>query len=348
MVKKKLSFLEKEIYFNINLIRSVQLAIIDRYHPEDKMKCPMHFCTGQEIMPSSIAPYLKKEDSIYSHHRSHGYFLCKKGLLKKMIAEFFGKVTGTNGGLAGSQELSDPDINFYSGTILSGALAMGVGDAFASKYKNKKNINVSVIGDGGIEEGIVYESINLASLYKLPVLFICENNIYSTHTNIKDRVVSQDIVKKISPHGLKCFSFDLSNPISLSLKMKKIIKEVRKGKPHFVEIKTYRFGSHVGPESDDHYGYRKQNELKKWKKRDPINQIKKILIKKDDFKSYEKLIQKKINKIIDHAFKFADNSKFPKEYKKYNLSNSYTKNIKFYENNISFGSEQEDHKPKPY
>ena len=93
-----------------------------------------------------------------------------------MIAEFFGKSSGTNGGLAGSQELSDPDISFYSGTILSGALAMGVGDALAKKYKLKKSINISVIGDGGMEEGIVNESINLATLYKLPVVFICENN----------------------------------------------------------------------------------------------------------------------------------------------------------------------------
>ena len=102
-----------------------------------------------------------------------------------MVAEFYGKKNGSNGGLAGSQELSDPDTSFYSGTILSGALAMGVGDAFAKKYKNKNFLNVSVIGDGGMEEGIVIESINMASLYNLPVIFICENNIYSTHTHIK-------------------------------------------------------------------------------------------------------------------------------------------------------------------
>lgn len=124
-----------------------------------------------------------------------------------MVAEFYGKITGTNGGLAGSQELSDKDINFYSGTILSGALAMGVGDAFAKKYKSKKLINISVIGDGGMEEGIVYESLSLAALYKLPIMFICENNIYSTHTHLKERQYSKDIIKKVKALGIESFFF---------------------------------------------------------------------------------------------------------------------------------------------
>jgi len=348
MNKKKLSDLEKNIYYNLNLIRLVQKEIIRRYHPADHMKCPMHFCTGQEIMPSAISSLLKKEDSVYSHHRSHGYFLSKKGSLKKMIAEFYGKITGTNGGLAGSQELSDPDINFYSGTILSGALAMGVGDAFAKKYLSKKAINISVIGDGGMEEGIVNESINLAVLYKLPVVFICENNIYSTHTHIRDRVGKEKISDKIKPLGIDITTIKTNNPLEVFNKMKSVIYKARKNKPQFVEIETYRFGSHVGPEDDDHYGYRPINERKKWLKNDPIIKIKKLFKNKPDFNKFEKEVDKKLFNQIDKAFEFAGKSKFPKKYINFNYTSKKTIIKKYFNNKIPFGSHQEGHKPKPY
>jgi pyruvate dehydrogenase E1 component alpha subunit len=343
--KKKLNKIEQNIYYHLKLVRLVQKEMIKRYHPSDKMKCPMHFCTGQEIMPAAINSLLNKN---YSHHRSHGYFLCKKGSLNKMVAEFYGKKTGTNGGLAGSQELSEPDISFYSGTILSGALAMGVGDAFAKKYKSKNSINISVIGDGGMEEGIVTESINMASLYKLPVIFICENNIYSTHTHIKDRVSKTDIIKKIQPYGIKTTKIKSNNPILVYKIMQKVIKDARKNKPQFVEIETYRFGSHVGPEEDDHYNYRPIKERKIWLKNDPLLKLAKILSKNKEFKKFEEKVDKEIMRKIDKAYEFAEKSDFPNKFMQFNYSDKKTNVKKFYENNIPFGSEQEGHKPKPY
>ena len=348
VTKKKISSLEKNIYYNLNFVRNVQKEIIKRYHPADNMKCPMHFCTGQEIMPAAISSLLNKDDSVYSHHRSHGYFLGKKGSLKKMIAEFFGKSSGTNGGLAGSQELSDPDISFYSGTILSGALAMGVGDAFAKKYKLKKSINISVIGDGGMEEGIVNEAINLATLYKLPVVFICENNIYSTHTHIRDRVNKMSIINKIKPLGIQTLKIKTNNPFEVYKKMKNVILKARKNIPQFVEIETYRFGSHVGPEDDDHYNYRPIKERKLWLKNDPVLKIKNILKQRSGFEKFEQEIKKKIIREIDNAFLFAKKSKFPKKYEHFNYSRKKTIIKKYYNNQIPFGSRQEGHKPKPY
>ncbi len=346
--KKSLNKIEKNIFYHLNLVRLVQKEMIKRYHPSDKMKCPMHFCTGQEIMPAAINSLLSKNDSVYSHHRSHGYYLCKKGSLDKMIAEFYGKKTGTNGGLAGSQELSDPEVSFYSGTILSGALAMGVGDAFAKKYKSKKFVNISVIGDGGMEEGIVSEAINMACLYKLPVIFICENNIYSTHTHIKERVRQTNILKKVQPYGIETTKIKSNNPILVYEIMEKIIKKARKNKPQFVEIETYRFGSHVGPEDDDHYGYRPIKERNLWLKNDPILKLKKILSKKKEFKNFEKKVYHEIMRKIDNAYDFAEKSDFPKKFIQFNYSDKKTIIKKFYENNIPFGSDQEGHKPKPY
>ena len=108
-----------KIYYNLLLIRSIEEAIVERYHPADKMRCPVHLCIGQELAPAVFNLLLKPKDSVWSHHRSHGYYISKGGSIKEMIAEFYGKKTGTNGGLAGSQELSYPKTNFYSGPILS-------------------------------------------------------------------------------------------------------------------------------------------------------------------------------------------------------------------------------------
>lgn len=340
-----------KIYYTLKFIREAQNQIIKRYHPADKMKCPMHFCTGQELMPSVLSLFLKKQDSIYSHHRSHGFYLAKGGSLKKMIAEFYGKRTGTNGGLAGSQELSNTDINFYSGTILSGALSMAVGDAYAKIYKKENSISVAVIGDGGMEEGIVYESLNLASKMRLPVLFICENNNYSTHTHLRERVINPKAFNKVKPFGIKCTYINHQNPDKLYSKLSQIITEIKKTKkPQFVEIQTYRFNGHVGPEGDDHFNYRPKNEIEFWKKKDPVSLYKKYLSKKfNNFKKIEKKFDLKIKKVIDAAFIYAEKSKFPKDFKRYNFNNTYSKVVKkFYKNEIKLFKEQEGHKPKPY
>ncbi len=339
-----------EIYKNLNLIRKTQKEIVKRYHPADKMRCPMHFCIGQELMPSVLGPLMIKEDSIYSHHRSHGYFISKKGSIKKMIAEFYGKNSGTNGGLAGSQELSSSDINFYSGTILSGAFAMAVGDAFEKKYNKKKGIAISVIGDGGMEEGIVYEALNMASHMKLPILYICENNSYSTHTNLSQRTLQYKSNKRVKNFNIQTTYFNQNNPDKLFKILSKIIRKIRENKkPHFIEIQTYRFNGHVGPEGDDHFNYRSKNEMKKWISNDPLNYYEKKLIKKNKkFLSIRNKIDKNNYKIINDAFKFAEQSKFPKEYKSNNFKGTYKNVNKFYDNKIHFGTTQEGHKPKPY
>ena len=341
----------KKIYYNFLRIRTCQLEIMDRYHPDDNMKCPIHFCTGQELMPSILSLFLAKKDTIYSHHRSHGYFLANGGSMKEMISEFHGKSTGTNGGLAGSQELSCTKSKFYSGTILSGALAMSVGDAYSKKYKNEKSVSVSVIGNGGMEEGIVFESINLAAVMKLPTLFICENNLYSTHTSVKETSTSKFVSKKIKPYGIKTYFIENQSVEKVYQIIKKSFEYIRKEqKPVFIEIMTYRFNGHVGPEGDDHFNYRSKLELSKWKKNDPMFEMEKLLTrKKTNIKSLKNNLLKKINNEIDASFKYALKSPFPKRSFNFNLNATYSKVVKkFYDNKVSFKTYQEGHKPKPY
>ena len=174
-----------KLYKIFHLIRFSQEYLIKIYHPEDKMRCPIHFCLGQEALAACSSFFLHQNDFVLSHHRSHGYYLAKKCPINDMISEFYGKKNGSNSGLAGSQELSFTKNNFYSGTILSGMFSIALGTAYSQKKNNTKNITMTIIGDGGMEEGIAYETLNLASLHSLPILFVCENNKYSVHTNIK-------------------------------------------------------------------------------------------------------------------------------------------------------------------
>ena len=306
---------QKNLYHQLLYIRRVQEEISNRYHPADNMKCPMHFCMGQEIGPAALSSFLRPGDAILSHHRSHGYFLANKGSLNEMIAEFHGKETGTNGGLAGSQELSCTKTHFYSGTILSGAFGMSLGDAFSKVYKN-------------------------------------ENNKYSTHTKLNERTEYQNVSDRIKGYKIESHLFNSNDPEKLYMLLKNLTSKIRKTKkPIFLEIMTYRFNGHVGPEGDDHYNYRSKAERDLWSKKDPLKVYRKKLDKKFGikFKNFENKILNDINKKIDRSFAFALKSSFAKAYKKYNYQNTYHKSVKkFFNNDISFNKDQEDHRPMPY
>ena len=135
-------------------LRIYEEEIEERYHPEDEMKCPVHFCTGQEAVPTALYDLLKKNDYLYSHHRSHGYYLAKKCPLGKLISELYGRVGGANSGLAGSQDISYKENNFFSGAILAGSIGIAVGTALNFKLKkNNKNIVFTGFGDGATDQG---------------------------------------------------------------------------------------------------------------------------------------------------------------------------------------------------
>jgi TPP-dependent pyruvate/acetoin dehydrogenase alpha subunit len=340
-----------EIYKNFHLIRFSQQYLMEIYHPENKMRCPIHFCLGQEALASCASILLKKNDFILSHHRSHGYYLAKKSPINKMISEFYGKAEGSNFGLAGSQELSYSKNNFHSGTILSGMFSIALGTSFAQKINKTNDITMTIIGDGGMEEGIVYETLNLASLHSLPIIFICENNQYSVHTNMKDRTKSKNFEKKVKSFDVEYLRINDYRIENIYQKIEKIFFKVRKkSKPIFVEIDTMRTCGHVGPENDDkEFNYRNA-ELSKWKNKDTAKQFKKSLLK---FFS-EKLInniEKKNEKIVKFAVKKAREQKhisFNKSLE-VNFIKSYSKIIKkFSKPKTLFDKGQLDTKLAPY
>jgi pyruvate dehydrogenase E1 component alpha subunit len=298
-------------------IRSVELEISKRYS-EGKMRCPVHLSVGQEAVPSAFSEIVSKNDFAVSSHRGHAHYLGKGGNLKTMIAEIYGKKTGCSKGKGGSMHLIDLSVNFMgTSAIVGNSIPMGVGLGLSAKVKKTKQVSFIFFGDGAIEEGVFYESINFATLKKLPVVFICENNFYSVYSPLAvrqppGRSISK-MVKGIGPKVLKCDGNDI---ISVYNNLKKATTEVRKGNGQFfLEFFTYRWLEHCGPNYDNNIGYRTEDEFRKWKKKDPINR----LVKKFDNKSYNQIkkINRSVNKEIKEAFDFAEKSPFPHQSEAY-------------------------------
>lgn len=288
-----------QVYKIYHKIKFSQEYLIKIYHPEDKMRCPIHFCLGQEALAASASLFLKKNDYVLSHHRSHGYYLAKKSPVNKMISEFYGTKNGSNFGLAGSQELSYSKTNFYSGTILSGMFSIALGTSFAQKLKKKKDITMTIIGDGGMEEGIVYETLNLASLHSLPIIFICENNNFSVHTNIKDRTTSKNFKDKVESFDIEYVRIaDYHIKFIFEIVKKAFLKTRKKTRPIFLEIDTMRTCGHVGPENDDQEFNYRSKELYSWKNKDTFKNMRLQLIKLFNEKIINKIDKINENNII--------------------------------------------------
>jgi TPP-dependent pyruvate/acetoin dehydrogenase alpha subunit len=263
--------LRLDLYRSMRRIRRAEEVLIEEYHPANEMRCPIHFCVGQEAAPAALGLTLERDDVIISHYRSHGYYMAKGAPLPAMVAEFYGKATGANHGVAGSMELADHDSKIYSGAIVGGPAALAVGSAFAQKYQASRSITVAVFGDGAMDEGVGYEAINLAVLHGLPVLFLCENNHYAAHTALTDRTRAASLTARAAAFGVEIACVSDSDPEALLDVMSKVTRDVREQqKPFFLEVETYRFCGHVGPENDDVMAYRPEEEIESRKKSDPL------------------------------------------------------------------------------
>ncbi len=278
-------------YFIAQKIRKVEIRIAKEYQKQE-MRCPIHLSLGQEIPASAISNCLNKSDYTISYHRAHAHYISRGCNLEKMISEIYGKKTGCSKGLGGSMHLIDLKKNFIGSTaIVSSSIPVGVGFAYSLKLKKNKNKICIFIGDASVEEGVFFESLNLAVLKKLPIIFFCENNGYSVYTSLMSRQPKKrKIYKMAEAIGIKSHYFDSSDPIKLIIGLKKIIKN-KILEPLFIEVKTYRYLEHCGPNVDDHLGYRKIQEINFWKKNDPLIKLEQYLIQNNI------LSKKKINNL---------------------------------------------------
>jgi TPP-dependent pyruvate/acetoin dehydrogenase alpha subunit len=299
------------LYRMMYLVRRTEEVLMKEYHPADEMRCPIHFCVGQEAMPAALAGVLRRKDVLMSHYRSHGYYLAKGASLDAMVCEFYGKAAGSNGGVAGSMELASHDHSFYSGAIVGGSLLIPLGSAFAQQYRGVDDISVSVMGDGSFDEGVTYEAFNLAALHKLPLLIICENNKYAAHTPVEKRLSTPLIAERARAFGLPVVQLDGNDPELLLTALERVVPDIRAGKgPRFIEIETYRHCAHVGPDSDDALKYRPAEELARWKARDPVVMLRKRLAEAGGTGEIARL-EAEVEAQIKAAVETAKRAKFP-------------------------------------
>ena len=309
-----------DLYARTLRIRKVEEAIADLYAGQE-MRCPVHLSIGQEVTAVAVCASLKKTDYVFSNHRCHGHYLAKGGDLKRMLAEIYGKAAGCTGGFGGSMHLVDEAAGFMGAVpIVAGTIPIAVGAAFKFKMKKEKRVSVAFFGDAAVEEGVFHEAANFAALHKLPVLFVCENNFYAVYTPLRERQPANQICGLARAHGIPSSQLHEGDVMDLSGKLNGVVEHVRSGKgPAFVEIFTYRWREHCGPNYDNNIGYRTCEEFESWKKRDPLERTAALLRKVGvlDAKTEQRL-EKKIAVEISDAVKFAKAAPFPdrKDYDK--------------------------------
>jgi len=294
-------------------IRMVEDEIVRRYG-EQEMRCPTHICIGQEAPPVGVSAHLVQSDLVFSAHRSHGHYLAKGGDLKAMIAELYGKETGCAGGKGGSQHLIDLDAGFMgSAPILASTISVGVGAAWQLKRRSERSISVIYFGDGATEEGTFHEALNFAGVNDLPVVFVCENNLYSVHTPLGVRQPDRPISDLAKVHGLRGLSGDGNDVEEVWRLAEQAVRAAREGRGGtLIELSTYRWQEHCGPGEDGMLGYRSEKEIADWITRCPISRYEQKLeeggvIRCSDVEGIKREIQEE----IFEAFDFAKSSHFP-------------------------------------
>lgn len=292
--------------------RAIAQLVIDGH-----AKCPCHLAIGQEGVATGVSSILNHTDYVFGNHRSHGHYLALGSDLKKLMAEVLGKATGASHGMGGSMHLISQETGFIGSVpIVAGTIPIATGAALAAKMNGKKQVAISYFGDGATEEGGFHESMNLASAYQLPILFVCENNLYSSHLDIMVRQPADVISRYAHAHQIRYEMVDGNDVAEVSRKAGELIESVRAGKgPAFLEAVTYRWLGHVGPDENIDVGVRRSKEdLDAWKERDPIRRLYEALIKSDMITEKEYFtLQKKVSKSVKEAVQFAHESPYPDE-----------------------------------
>jgi TPP-dependent pyruvate/acetoin dehydrogenase alpha subunit len=293
--------IQKKMYFEMLRIRRIEEKIIELFKA-GHIVAPVHLCIGQEAPAVGVMSALGPKDKVVSTHRCHGHYLAKGGDLKKMLAELCGRSGGCAGGYGGTMHLTDDESGFVvAAPIVGASIAFAVGIGLAAKLKREDKIAVAFFGDGAVEEGIFWESINFASVRHLPVLFVCENNLYATHSRIIKRQPSVSIIERISPH--KVFAQRVHNGDNIFAvynTAREMARVARNGRPAFLEICTYRFKEHWGVGEDWHLGYRSLKEGQEWIAKDPVK-VDARFFEPEIIKEMELSIKAEIDRAVNFA-----------------------------------------------
>jgi TPP-dependent pyruvate/acetoin dehydrogenase alpha subunit len=273
----------ENLYRTMLRIRLCEESLVEPILREE-IRSPCHLYSGQEAIAAGICAALDRRDFVFGTHRSHGHFLAKGGDMGHMVAEIFCRNAGCSGGRGGSMHIIDPAIGMMgSAPIVAGTISLATGAALASSIRGDKRITVSFFGDGAAGEGVLYECLNFASLKKLPILFVCENNFYSTHMPIRECRVDSNIYKVAEPFCTRGLQVDGNDVLKIYEAGRNAAEQCRNaGGPVFIECLTYRFRGHVGPDDNiqgTHTDIRPRDEIEAWLQRDPIKHLEEFLLR---------------------------------------------------------------------
>lgn len=303
----------KALYAGMVRIRRAEEAIVALY-PEQEMRCPTHLSIGQEAVAVGVCQALRTTDAVLSGHRCHAHYLAKGGSLRAMFAELYGRATGCSAGKGGSMHLVAPESGMLGASaIVAGTVPIAVGVALAAALRGSDEVAVAFFGDAAFEQGVTHESLAFAALRRLPVVFVCENNLYATLTPLAVRQVSPDIWPRAAAHHLPGVGVDGNDAVAVFRAAAAAVARARRGDgPTFVEAKTYRWREHVGPNVDTDLGSRTQTELDAWMARDPLRLLGRALEAAGILSAAERLaVEAQTDDEVADAVRFAKASPLP-------------------------------------
>ncbi len=297
-----------------------QMMLIRRFeeksaqlYGQQKIRGFCHLYIGQEALVAGAMSVLTKDDKLITAYRDHGHALACGISANAVMAELYGKVTGCTKGKGGSMHMFSKEHNFFGGHgIVGGQIPLGAGIAFADQYKGNKNVCVCYMGDGAVRQGALHETFNMAMLWKLPVIFICENNNYAMGTSVARTTNMLDIYKIGLAYDMPSYQIDGMTCESVHEAMETAVERARNGEgPTFLEMKTYRYRGHS---MSDPAKYRSKEEVEEYKAQDPLEKVRNTLLDKKWYTESElEAWEEKIMQVVLESVEFAENSPYPDE-----------------------------------
>ena len=297
------------LYRTMRLIRRFEERVVELVN-RDEIPGVTHEYVGQEAVATGVCAALRPDDVITSTHRGHGHILAKGGDPRRMMAELMGKASGYNCGRGGSMHIADLSLGIYGANGIVGAGApIACGAALAGKLARSDRVAVSFFGDGGMNQGVVHEALNLAAIWKLPVVFVCENNGYAISASISEMAVVERLADRAAAYGMPGTSVDGMDVLAVHAAAGEAVERARTGAgPTLLECRTYRFVGHFTAEKARGIKYRSDEEIARWRERDPVVTYPAWLRQQGVDPA---MVDAEVEALLDEAVAFARQSAFP-------------------------------------
>jgi pyruvate dehydrogenase E1 component alpha subunit len=294
-----------DVYYRMRLARSFETRVAEQY-TKGRIGGFCHLYSGEEAVAAGALQPLRPEDYCLGSYRDHAYYLIRGGDPKKAMAELFGHADGCCKGKGGSMHLYGADLNFFGGyAIVAGMCPLAVGLGVAIRYRGEERVVLCFFGDGATNQGVYHEALNMAALYRLPIVWVCENNQYAIGTSVARSSAQESLAGKAKAYRMPVYAADGMDFFKVQSVAQRAIADARAGKgPSFIEAKCYRYRGHS---MSDPATYRSKEEVEFWKQRDPIPRLKAVI--QHDFEAPDaefEALDRKVQAVLDEAVAFAE------------------------------------------